>query len=135
MRYHRNSGFTLLEAMIAVLVLSLGLLGAAAMQLKALQSAHAAYQRSVATLAVQDAVERLWVKLGEFPPNCPEASEVNGEDVESWYAEWSNHLPGLNSDPVANAGCEYTITVSWSDERFGGEDVSHLAYVVKIPGE
>ncbi len=50
-------GFSLVEALIALLVLSLGLVGVAAMQLKALQSASLGYQRSVASVAAVDAQE------------------------------------------------------------------------------
>ena len=42
----RQRGFSLVEALIALVVLSIGLIGVAAMQLKALQSANAGYQRS-----------------------------------------------------------------------------------------
>jgi prepilin-type N-terminal cleavage/methylation domain-containing protein len=56
-------GFSLLEALIALVVLSIGLIGVAAMQLKALQSANAGYQRSVASVAAVDAQERLWAQL------------------------------------------------------------------------
>ena len=55
-------GFSLLEALIALVVLSIGLIGVAAMQLKALQSANAGYQRSVASVAAVDAQERLWAQ-------------------------------------------------------------------------
>jgi type IV pilus assembly protein PilV len=130
----RQTGFTLLEALIAVMVLSLGLLGVAAMQLKSMQSAHLSYHRSIATLAAQDAVERLWVALGEGSPNCPEASVVNGESAGGWHAEWVRHLPGLESDPVLRDGCQYIIVVEWRDERFSGEEVSSLRYVVQLPG-
>src|SRR5690554_5039593 len=69
----RSRGFSLIEALIALLVLSIGMLGAAAMQLNALQSAHIAYQRSIATLAAQDAQERLWAQMesGSGTLTCP----------------------------------------------------------------
>ncbi len=71
MKRQRNSGsqsgFTLIEALVALLVLSIGMLGVAAMQLKALQGAHVAYQRSIASLAAQDAQERLWAEVAAAP--------------------------------------------------------------------
>jgi type IV pilus assembly protein PilV len=138
MKHCRYKGFTLLEALIAVLVLSLGLLGVAAMQLKAVQSAHVAYQRSVATLAAQDAVERLWVALGRGDGSCPLANEINSiDDLADWHDTWSVYLGGLASSPVNPDGsdpCKYTITVSWNDARFSNEDVSTLVYIVRLPG-
>ncbi len=67
-----SAGFTLIEALVALLVLSIGLLGVAAMQLEALQGAHAAYQRSIASLAAQDVQERLWAEVAQNPgvPPC-----------------------------------------------------------------
>lgn len=137
MSRHSSQGFTLLEALIAVLVLSLGLLGVAAMQLKAMQSAHVAYQRSVATLAAQDAVERLWVALGKSGGECPPASGINGiDDMDDWGTVWGVYLGGLDTaSPVVANGCEYTVTVAWDDARFDGEDVSSLVYVARLPGE
>lgn len=128
-----SQGFTLLEALIAVLVLSLGLLGVAAMQLKAMQSAHVAYQRSVATLAAQDAVERLWVALGKSGGECPSADDI--DDINDWGTVWGVYLEGLAASPVVATGCEYTVTVAWDDARFDGEDVSSLVYVARLPGE
>ncbi|MCA1806114.1 MAG: type IV pilus modification protein PilV, partial [Xanthomonadaceae bacterium] len=48
------SGFTLLEVLIALLVLSVGTLGCVALQLNALKATHSAYQRSLASLIVAD---------------------------------------------------------------------------------
>ena len=56
----RNSeGFTLLEALIALLVLSIGLLGLAALQARGLAYSHDAYVRSQATFLAYDIVERM----------------------------------------------------------------------------
>lgn len=127
----RYQGFTLIEALVALLVLSFGLLGAAAMQLKTMQSAHFSYQRSIATLAAQDAVERLWVQMGEFPPACPEPSTVTAD----WHDAWSVSLPGMKTkSSLTRVGCEYNISIEWDDERFGSENTS-LLYISQLPGE
>ncbi|MBF7055111.1 prepilin-type N-terminal cleavage/methylation domain-containing protein, partial [Halomonas sp. KAO] len=52
-----NRGFTLVEALVALVVLSIGLLGVAAMQMKALQGAHIGYQRALASIIAIDAQE------------------------------------------------------------------------------
>lgn len=130
---HPQSGFTLLEALIAVLVLSFGLLGVAAMQLKSMQSSHLSYGRSVATVAAQDAVERLWIELGSSPPTCPEPSTV----IDAWHNEWVQKLPSLikANSIVRLAGCDYRVTIGWGDSRFDGEDVSELVYETSLYGE
>ena len=133
-------GFTLLEALVALLVLSIGMLGVAAMQLKALQGAHAAYQRSIASLAAQDAQERLWAELALGSGNCPlwnEAEKGDG-DIPSWNGAWGDYLPGfaLSSgvNPPGNetnADCQFTISVNWTETRFEGEG---FTYTVRLPG-
>src|SRR5690554_6479197 len=131
-------GFTLIEALIALLVLSIGLLGVAAMQLKALQGAHAAYQRSIASLAAQDAQERLWsvmsVRIGEVGfLECPSWS--SGQE-SAWQDQWSSFLPGLSSNPVTPLGdCEFEISVSWAEGRFADEVAPVFKYTIRLPGE
>jgi type IV pilus assembly protein PilV len=55
----RQHGFTLIEVMIAVVVLSLGLLGVAALQLTAKKSSHQAWQRAQAVLLADSLLERV----------------------------------------------------------------------------
>lgn len=140
MRASSQGGFTLLEALIAVLVLSFGLLGVAAMQLKAMQSAHLSYHRSIATLAAQDAVERLWIELGSASNFCPSPSSVESD----WLAHWADKLPGMadgsnifsDEDPSIDSPCEYRVMVSWEDDRFSDNsvNVSSLSYSTRLPG-
>jgi len=134
-------GFTLIEALIALLVLSIGLLGVAAMQLKALQGAHAAYQRSIASLAAQDAQERLWAEMAgdDQDLECPSWSDAKDLEQESWYATWESYFPGLVQDAVAPSGkpnedCEFVISIKWSENRFAEEDDPGFEYTVRLPG-
>ncbi|SFU91386.1 type IV pilus modification protein PilV [Halomonas korlensis] len=144
----RQHGFTLIEALVALLVLSIGLLGVAAMQLEALKSAHAAYQRSIASLAAQDAQERLWGQLALDGGACPtwaNANDIGGVDVTSWDASWAEYLPDFNSDEAGTGGsvtavvpnneCEFSITVSWSEGRFSDEGNPEFNYTVRLTGE
>lgn len=141
------SGFTLIEALVALLVLAVGVLGLASMQLKALQGAHLSYQRSVATMAAQDMVERLWVQLGktanstEGPTDCPSAivDAVGSTEsvLDQWHKQWVEFIPTLVKDDnqtVVKNGCRYTINVQWEDSRFLEEDVSELVYITSIIG-
>lgn len=135
-----SRGFTLIEALIALLVLSIGLLGVAAMQLKALQGAHAAYQRSIASLAAQDAQERLWAELAEKTDTsgtitCPTSSNA-GTIQNEWHDEWGNYLPDFSTDSTVTeiSDCEFVIKVAWDEERFGGEAES-FSYTVRLPRE
>ncbi|PAU74335.1 type IV pilus modification protein PilV [Halomonas salipaludis] len=132
-----QAGFTLIEALVALLVLSIGMLGVAVMQLKALQGAHAAYQRSLASLAAQDAQERLWAVMANAPDElvCPSWEEAQNIGGSSWHAQWVAFLPELNSSPVSDSGgCQFDISVGWSDRRFENEDAPVFEYTIRLPG-
>lgn len=127
-----SGGFTLVEALIALLVLSLGLLGVAAMQLKAMQSAHVAYQRSLATVIAADANERLWAALASTGGSCPDAPSVQ----TAWKSHWSTALPGIETSTLGKQStCEFLITVAWSDDRLGEENRTSLSYMARLPEE
>ncbi|BBI64304.1 hypothetical protein HSBAA_56100 [Vreelandella sulfidaeris] len=93
-------GFSLIEALIALLVLSIGLIGVAAMQLKALQSANAGYQRSVASVAAVDAQERLWAQLVALNSGetCEDIDRLAVE--EGWKDDW---FTDNDQNPLRNA--------------------------------
>lgn len=145
-----EKGFSLIEALVAILILSLGLLGVVAMQLNAMKSAHVAYQRSIATIAAQDMVERLWIALGNGAPTSIVCPDPAGGILDDWHSEWVQFMPTLAKSGAVERGaisgigaCEYTINVAWSDDRFFktldgievNENVSNLVYVAKLIGE
>lgn len=136
---NKQRAFTLVESLVAILVLSLGILGVLAMQVKALQSSHLAYQRTLASAMAMEADELLWAN---YDPDCPVDSDVE----EKWLGSsggsatrWVNSLPGAESSTitrVASAGteCVYEVKVAWTDDRFSGEGtVSELVYVSRLP--
>ena len=58
-RGNRQSGFSLLEILIAIVITSIGLLGLAAMQATGLRNNHSAYHRSQATVLAYDIADRM----------------------------------------------------------------------------
>ena len=133
-------GFSLIEAMIALVVLSIGLIGVAAMQLKALQSANAGYQRSVASVAAVDAQERLWATLGalETGQTCENinTSAVQAEWREHWFQGGGDATPLRNAIAAQSAiepsssgdKCQFTVTVMLSEDE---SDL--LDYTFRLP--
>ena len=135
MHRHAQSGFTLLEALVALVVLSIGLLGVAAMQLKALQSAHMGYQRSVVSLAAIDAQERAWAALSDTG-SCPDASmmpDVSGAWLGEWFGTGRVLIDG-GSSFARTSECEYTVTVAWQEERYTDvESGDAFVYQFRLP--
>lgn len=109
----KQRGFTLIEALVAMLILSIGLLGVAAVQVKSIQYSHASYQRSVAVVQANDLVERLWAGICALPGSLT--------DIESdWIAAHQNSLPNWDGEVEldgSDAPPLYTIRITWDDER------------------
>lgn len=55
----RQLGFNLIEVMVSLVVISIGLLGVASLQINALQQNHSAYMRSQATQLAYNIVDRM----------------------------------------------------------------------------
>lgn len=56
-----QQGWSLLEVLVALMVLSVGLLGLSALHWRTVQHSHAIMGQTLATLLAQDAAEQLWL--------------------------------------------------------------------------
>lgn len=125
-----SRGFTLIEALVALVVLSIGLLGVAAMQLKALQSAHAGYQRALVSLMAIDAQERAWAMMSQ---SSSKDCSVSGGFMD-WEADWSSVVDFNYSVGVVGSNpCEYEVEISWLDHRFAEEGQNVFSYRFRLP--
>ena len=136
----KNRGFTLLEILIAVVVLSIGLLGIASLQALGQQSNHSAYLRSQATALAYDMIDRMrannaGVKSGNYDsidttantytdPGCASStcssSQMAQYDMFDWQQELAAQLPTGNGTVAgAGSGSVFTVTVMWDDDRNG----------------
>jgi len=71
------TGLTLLEVLIALVVLSIGMVGLGALMLTALSNVHSSSQYSLASALALDFEERLWFELATRSANEPD-SLTNG---------------------------------------------------------
>jgi type IV pilus assembly protein PilV len=104
------SGSTLIEVLIALLILAIGLLGMAGLQTVSLRNTQSAYLRTQATILSNDIVERIRANLqgvesnsydniaGQLIPACNtvvgcSAAQLAANDVAEWKAALSADLP------------------------------------------
>ncbi|WP_439859698.1 type IV pilus modification protein PilV [Pseudomonas sp. MBLB4136] len=123
-----QQGATLIEVLIAIVVLSIGLLGLAGLQLTSMQSNHSAYYRSQATLLAYDLADRMRANrtaaltsayLVDFPTSSS-SNTVSGTTAQKDRAEWLNNLALKLPDgtgKVEKSGTLVTISVRWNDNR------------------
>lgn len=126
------SGLALIEVLVALLLLSFGALGGAAVQLQALQATQAAYRHSVASLIAADAGERLWLAMAQ------------GGFGTGWLDSWREQrdcasaaghvcLPGLDVSIAGTDGMR-EIVVSWTEPGSGDDAMGRveLRYRVRV---
>lgn len=128
-----SSGFSLLETLVALLVLSIGLLGLASLQAATVRFNHDAYLRSQATSLAYDLADRMranrtaaidgFYDVANFPDPA-ECGATGGAtvaelDVSQWQSALACSLPA-GAGRVARNGRSFTIAIRW-DDRGGGE--------------
>ncbi len=122
-------GVGLVEVLVAVLVLAIGLLGAAGLQLISLRGGHSAYQRSQATWLANDLIDRLRARQ---PEACSAyADDSDDADREDWNATLTGRLGSTANGSLSAcaADSDVEIRISWSDQRgnikgAGGKDTA-----------
>ncbi|WP_249977507.1 type IV pilus modification PilV family protein [Vreelandella olivaria] len=132
---NHQHGFSLVESLVALAILAFGLIGVAAIQLKALQSAHAGYQSALVNVAAIDAQERLWAALADSN-SCLDISL--GAVESAWKSHWFLNpdtavLPQVNSalSGISNVGCHFTLRIYWSPSA--DEEAVELVYEFRLP--
>jgi len=124
------NGFTMVELMVAVLVLAIGLLGLAGLQVWGLNNNHNAYLRTQATLLAQDIIERmrsnsnLDAYLGSgtaddcFAHTC-DSGQMAGYDLTRWNSALATQLPGGTGTVTKTQGppVVYNITITWVEQE------------------
>ncbi|MGE6582513.1 type IV pilus modification protein PilV [Vreelandella aquamarina] len=126
-------GFSLIEALIALLVLSIGLIGVAAMQIKALQSATEGYQRSVVTLAAVDAQERLWAQLAQETSCDDMVDNILSDWQSSWFADSDTPIRHFSGGiELGTAECEFNILITLNDNDSASTDET-FTYTFRLP--
>ena len=125
---HPIRGFTLLEVLVAVLVLSIGLLGLAGLMASSLKNSHSAYYRTQATWLAYDALDRMRANRGvalAYGYNlalgtAPGGSGLAASDLNEWDTALTDTLPVGDGSILVRADRSTTIIVQWNDTRGTG---------------
>lgn len=120
------AGFSLLELLVGLIILAVGLLGLAGVQMMSLRQNNDAYLRSQATLMAYDILDRMRanrkhaldgryvIAYGEQPGGGL-ADQVN-EDLELWKGMLNATLPGPGDGAVEVVnGTIVTISIRWHE--------------------
>lgn len=139
MRHRSSTGFSLVEALVALLVLSIGMLGIAALYVESLRSGRTALLRTQAVALATDMADRIRanrsgtanyaaaVTSANTNANCDPggtgctSAEIARHEKAVWLGMLGNALPGgTGTITVANGTPNtYTIVVSWTEAGIG----------------
>jgi type IV pilus assembly protein PilV len=150
-----QTGFTLIEVLIAMVVLAVGLLGLAGLQITGLRNNQSAYNRSQATQMAYDIADRMRSNINDAqkytastyvtvtPSSATIQTDCNAvsttcttadmakNDLFQWNAALVATLPG-GTGSIAVTGTVYTLTINWDDNRDGTVDTNDANFLTRF---
>jgi type IV pilus assembly protein PilV len=124
----KQAGFSLLEVLITMLIVSFGLLGIAGIVVTSLKNTQGSYARSQASLLANDIIDRMRANraVAEASPSPynlaltadPAGTGVPFDDLTQWRAALKASVSaGTGAVAVNAASKKVTITVQWNDSH------------------
>ncbi|WP_296752310.1 type IV pilus modification protein PilV [Thiobacillus sp.] len=144
---HKQNGFTLLEVLVTLLIVSLGLLGIAGIIANSLKVNQGAYIRSQASLLANDIIDRMRANrtTAETSPSpyalascaaAPGGATVAQTDLKQWCDALIATMPsgsGTGSVTVGAAPAwKITVVVQWNDSRAGGSSAQQFTVETRL---
>ena len=137
----RAAGFSLIEALVALVVLSVGLLGIAALYVTSVSTGRTASLRTQAVLLAADLADRIRANrsggrtyddalsaAGAINASCLQGGggctpQMANADKAEWLALVAARLPGATPTVTVAIGVVnlYTITLAWSEPGIGNQ--------------
>lgn len=138
---NKAAGFTMIEMLVALLILSVGLLGIAALQTTGQRATYQAYVRTQATWLAYEMMDKMRnnnTVLDNYLSGNQTVTSPNTEcddntcsldqlakyDLDNWFYRINDALPMGEGEIAAVGGVEnqYIISLSWLDRQQQGDD-------------
>lgn len=135
----RQRGLSMIEVLVAIVIISLGLLGMAGLQAASLRSSQSAFYRAQAAQLANDMAERMRANLGQatnygltLAATAAGCTGVCADDINDWLAKLRTLPAGDGAIAVDTVNEVVTITVQWDDSRGGGAATAAHTLVTRL---
>lgn len=128
--FTNQKGISLIEVMVAMVVITIGFTSVTLLQLRSLQASHSSYQQSLAAVQAGDLVESLWANACVI-----DVAGVLADVEEAWFDahEGNDMMPNWDGSIVPlSTNAAYEITIEW-DDRLDSENKRIYRYIARIP--
>lgn len=138
---HSQRGIGLIEVLITVLVLAVGLLGLAGLQLTSLRNNQSAMERSIGVVQSYSIIEAIRAdpdsaKSGRFNvalDGTPAGSTFPASTLTVWRRELKQNLGADAVGSVLCSATNCTVTIQWDDSRgLAGNDKQQIITEVQL---
>lgn len=121
---HAQDGMTLIEVLVALLILAVGLLGAAAVQVKALQYTDSSLMSTQASFIAYDMLDRIRANAaadyGIATPAAGSLGSVRDQDLHDFADNVTSFGGPSAKGSISVSQQVYTIRITWDDSRAEG---------------
>ncbi|MCP4128534.1 MAG: type IV pilus modification protein PilV [Gammaproteobacteria bacterium] len=141
----KQRGYSLMEVLVAMIILAVGLLGIAGLQALSVKNTHSAYLRSQATLLAYEIIDDIRanpsamanyaIAIGAALPSLSTAcigvsascttAQLAAYDISQWSSGITGLLPGGDASVVVS-GDDVTVTVQWVDKEATAHDATRI---------
>lgn len=125
MSRQRQAGVTLIEVLISLLILGIGILGAAALQLNALKYTDSSTLSTQASFIAYDMMDRIRANPGgdyvlaslDNAPTSPNLNSPRDQDLYDFANNLKSTMGASTTGSIAIVNRVVTITIVWNDAR------------------
>lgn len=129
-----QQGMTLIEVLVALLILTVGLLGAAAVQINALKYTDSSRMTSQAGFIAYDMMDRIRANSGAnytvTPPTSANPGNARDQDLYDFTTSIVNFGGPTATGSITLNQRVYTITITWSDARAANTASAQRSFVL-----
>lgn len=156
----KQRGFSLIEAIVAFLILSIGMLGIASLQMLSLKAGHTAELRTLAVIKAEEMFERIRNNPAALDSSTPASyasivthsgtdksctgttsfcdyADIALNDIFHWKADLKKSLPATTTASIAvdaksatNPTATVTITMYWKERKQEEQNMDDMSYSV-----